>query len=86
MVLSLTVLAQADDPNAHVLRFFLDPNLVGSMSTEQLQSNIAQYAVDINSIFAKQTTRRMVFDPNSGTTITAEKPHTDLYPGLFRYR
>ncbi len=69
--------SESESLNSHVLRFFLDPNLVGGMSTPELKSNISQYAVEINDLFAKQTTRRMIFDPNSGITITPTQPHTN---------
>ena len=70
------VQASGEDVNVHALRFFLDPDLVGDMSAQDLKSNIAQYAEDINLIFAKQTNRRLAFDPDTGISLTQTQPHT----------
>ena len=69
--------APADTLNFHDLKFFLHPDLVGSMSETDLKSNLSQYADDLNLVFSKQTNRRLSFDPDTNITITAEKPHSD---------
>ena len=76
-VLLIVVQVRADDLQMHDLRFFLDPNLVAGMDVDELKSNMTQYAEDVNSIFARQTIRRMAFDPNTGITITDTKPYSD---------
>ncbi len=68
---------RADDLQMHNLSFFLHPDLVGQMDAEELRSNLAQYAADVNNIYAKQTVRRIAFDPNTGITITDTVPYSD---------
>ena len=65
------------DVKFHNLRFFLDPALVGVMPMDELKSDMTKYAEEINAVFAKQTTRRFAFDPDTGITITSTKPQTD---------
>ena len=76
-VMLIALQVRADDIQMHDLRFFLDPNLVMGMDIDELKSNLSQYAEDINNIFAKQTIRQIVFDPNTGITITDTKPYSD---------
>jgi hypothetical protein len=76
-VMLIVAQVRANDLQMHELRFFLDPNLVDCMDTNELMSNMTQYAEDVNNIFAKQTIRRMVFDPNTGITITNTKPYSE---------
>ena len=81
LLIALSV-SYSEDLQVHNLRFFLDPNLVSGMDFNDLKSNLSQYAEEINNVFAKQTIRRIVFDPDTGITITETKPYSDSYFSL----
>lgn len=59
----------------HVIKFYLDPALVPDMSLAK--SVLPKYVADMNAILAKNTSRRFVFDPETGIILTGTKPQTD---------
>jgi hypothetical protein len=65
----------------HRFRFFLHPDLVGSLTTAELQSRLAMYVEDLNLIFGKNTIRRFLFDPGTDITITDTMPEANYYGG-----
>lgn len=66
----------------HRLRFFLAPELVGTLSPEELRYRLSQYAVDIQRPFQTQTHRRLIFDPANDITITSTAPDSGSYTGV----
>jgi len=63
-----------DEIVTYTLKFFIDPALATGLTDPQVRSRLRQYADDINFIFAKQTRRRFVFDPDNGTSFTTQSP------------
>jgi hypothetical protein len=59
----------------HVIKFYLDPALAPDV--EFAKSVLPKYVADMNTILAKNTLRRLVFDPQTGLILTDKKPHTD---------
>ena len=58
----------------YVFKFFLDPVLVSSSLDESfVKKSLVQYVDDMNKILAKNTNRRLVFDPESGVVVTKDK-------------
>ncbi len=62
-------------PKQHILKFYLDPVLVPDLAFAK--TALTKYVADMNTILAKNTTRRFVFDPETGIILTATKPQTD---------
>ncbi|HET7537788.1 MAG TPA: hypothetical protein VFJ90_15120, partial [Candidatus Didemnitutus sp.] len=65
----------------HRLRFFLHQNLVGSLAPAELQYRIAQYAAHIQTLFHRETVRRLTFDPANDITICTASPFSNGYSG-----
>lgn len=59
----------------HVIKFYFDPALVPDMAFAK--SVLPKYVADMNSILAKNTSRRFSFDPETGIILTNTKPQTD---------
>lgn len=70
-----SVSADAPAMREHVIKFYLDPALVPDV--EFAKTVLVKYVDDMNTVLAKNTVRRFVFDPETGLVLTASKPHTD---------
>ena len=61
---------------SHALRFFVSPELAGSLSPVELQNRLSQYAAHLIGIFTRETQRVITFDPQTGITVTSTDPFT----------
>jgi len=59
----------------HIIKFYLDPALVSD--ADFARSVLSKYVQDMNIILAKNTNRRLVFEPQSGLILTTTQPHTN---------
>ena len=59
----------------HPFKFYLDPALVPDMGFAQ--AALTQYVADMNFILAKNTNRRLAFDPATDIILTTTKPHSN---------
>jgi hypothetical protein len=59
----------------HVIKFHLDPMLASDM--EYARMVLPGYVSDMNAILEKNTSRRLIFNPETDIIITSTKPHTD---------
>lgn len=59
----------------HVLKFYLEPALVTDMEFAKMV--LPKYVEDMNTILAKNTNRRLVFDPETGIILTETQPQTN---------
>jgi hypothetical protein len=59
----------------HVFKFYLDPALVPNM--DFAQAVLPKYVEDMNTILAKNTNRRLVFNPEADITLTNIQPHSN---------
>jgi hypothetical protein len=57
----------------HRLKYYLYPNLVDGLTTEELNDRLTLYTEDLNTIFS-QTNRRFLFDPATDIIITDTQP------------
>lgn len=62
-----------------IFKFYLDPLLVPDMEAAKIR--LSQYVADMNFILAKNTSRALVFNPDTGIILTDVKPHTDSHAG-----
>ena len=69
------VLADTSVVQEQVLKFYLDPALVPDMNFAK--AVLPKYVADMNAILSKNTSRRLVFDPETGIILTSTKPQTD---------
>ncbi len=70
--------SSTDDPSPfkeHVIKFYLDPAIVPD--TDFAKSVLPKYVADMNAILAKNTNRRLLFDPETDIIQTSTKPQTD---------
>lgn len=69
--------APAVDPSVkeHPFKFYLDPALVPDMSFAE--TVLTKYVADMNYILAKNTDRRLVFDPATDIILTSTQPHSN---------
>jgi hypothetical protein len=58
----------------HRLRFFLHPDLVAALSTEDLQARLSQYAAHLQTIWHRESLRRLTFDPATDISIVSTTP------------
>lgn len=63
----------------HTLRFFLDPRLANNF--EFTQYCLQKYMDDVNIVLAKNTVRRLEFNPETGIILTSDAPHTAYFGG-----
>ena len=61
----------------HTVTFYLDPALI----TSTTPSDLAQYISDMNVVLAKNTDRRLEFDPQSGVLPATAEPHDNSHDG-----
>lgn len=70
----------------HRLRFFINQDLVGTLNSTALQARLSQYAGHIQTIFHRETIRRLIFDPTKDISLCTEAPFTpgnrDPWPSL----
>ncbi len=59
----------------HVIKFYLDPALVSD--PDLARAALSKYVQDMNVILAKNTNRRLLFDPQTGLILTTSQPHTN---------
>lgn len=59
----------------HIIKFYLDPTLSADM--DFAKQVLPKYVDDMNFILAKNTNRRLAFDPETGIITTDKKPQTD---------
>lgn len=65
----------------HVFKFYLDPALVPDM--EFAKAMLPKYVADMNTILAKNTSRRLVFNPETDIILTSTRPQTNYaFPPL----
>jgi len=70
----------------HRLRFFLHPDLVAGLSTEDLQARLSQYAAHLQTIWHRESLRRLTFNPATDITILSVCPFSNnAYPPLPEY-
>jgi hypothetical protein len=67
-------LGRAD--SLHRLRFFIHPDVVGGLASDDLGRRLGLYVEDLNTIFSKQTVQRFTFDPAIDITITTNTPES----------
>ena len=53
------------------IRFSLDPAFLQTQTLDEIKQNLTGYVEDINTIFARSTSRRFVFDPDTGVEFFA---------------
>ncbi|RPH57457.1 MAG: hypothetical protein EHM81_11560, partial [Chloroflexi bacterium] len=70
--------AETSPIKEHTLKFYLAPALVPDVETAK--ASLVKYVADMNTILAKNTERRLVFDPQTGIILTSTPPHTDSAP------
>jgi hypothetical protein len=58
----------------HRLRFFLHADLVGGLSTQDLQARLTQYATHLQTIWHRESLRRLTFNPATDITIVSTDP------------
>lgn len=58
----------------HRLRFFLHPSLVTGLSTADLQARLSQYAVHLQTIWHRESLRRLTFNPATDISIVSSSP------------
>jgi len=73
--LPVRALAASAVVNEQVIKFYLEPALVPDMNFAK--TVLPKYVADMNTILAKNTDRRLVFNPESGIILTSTKPQTD---------
>jgi len=61
----------------HTVTFYLDPALI----TTSTPSDLAQYVSDMNFVLAKNTDRRLEFDPQTGVIPATAEPHDNSHDG-----
>lgn len=61
--------------NQHVLKFYFDPVLVPEMIFAK--TVLPKYVEDLNAILAKNTSRRLAFNPDIDIIITTSQPFSD---------
>ena len=66
----------AETVQDHRFRFFIHPDLAAGLSRADLHRRLALYVADVNTLFARQTIRRFVFDPASDVTVTNGTPYS----------
>jgi hypothetical protein len=67
----------------HRLRFFLHPDLVAGLSTQDLQTRLSQYAADLQTIWHRESLRRLTFNPATDISILSVSPFSgNAYPPL----
>ncbi|MCX6035758.1 MAG: hypothetical protein NTV38_12410, partial [Chloroflexi bacterium] len=62
----------------HVFKFYLDPALVPNM--DFAKSVLPKYVEDMNTILAKNTNRRLVFNPETDILLINTQPYSDQAP------
>ena len=65
------------DPSVkeHPFKFYLDPALVPDMNFAKMV--LTKYVADMNYILAKNTSRRLVFNPATDIILTSTQPHSN---------
>lgn len=63
----------------HRLRFFLHPSLVAGLSTQDIQTRLSQYAADLQTIWHRESLRRLTFDPSTDISIVSSSPFSGSY-------
>jgi hypothetical protein len=61
----------------HRLRFFLHPDLVAGLSTQDLQARLTQYAAHLQTIWHRESLRRLIFAPATDITVTTANPFSN---------
>lgn len=64
--------------DTNVVKFYLHPDLVTNYAL--VQTNLGKYIDDMNEVIAKNTTRRLTFNPATGIVITNQAPHNNTEP------
>ena len=59
----------------HVFKFYLDPALVPNM--DFAKATLPKYVEDMNTILAKNTNRRLVFNPETDLLLINTQPHSN---------
>lgn len=68
-------ISASDTVQEHVIKFYLDPVLVPDLDLAKV--NLVKYVGDMNLILSKNTSRRLVFDPETGIILTTIQPHSN---------
>jgi len=71
----IQVFADTTTVHEQVLKFYLDPTLVPDLNFAK--AVLPKYVADMNVILSKNTSRRLIFDPETGIILTSTKPQTD---------
>ncbi len=70
-------------PTNHV-RYFVDQSLAGAMTNDELVRRLSQYSADLNTIFSRESLRRIQFDSYYDVNVVTQDPFTnppyDFYP------
>lgn len=61
----------------HRLRFFLHSNLVAGLSTQELESRLSQYAAHLQTIWHRESLRRLTFNPATDISIVTASPFSN---------
>ncbi|MBK8616085.1 MAG: S-layer homology domain-containing protein [Anaerolineales bacterium] len=61
--------------NEHVIKFYLDPALVPDVNFAK--AVLGEYVHDMNVILAKNTSRRLIFNPETDIILTNTQPHSN---------
>ena len=64
----------------HRLRFFLHPSLVAGVSTQDLQTRLSQYVADLQTIWHRESLRRLTFNPATDISIVSSSPFSGSCP------
>lgn len=59
----------------HTIKFYLDPALVSDMDFAKMV--LVKYVADMNMILSKNTSRHLLFNPNTDIIVTASQPHSN---------
>ncbi|MBI5381461.1 MAG: hypothetical protein HZA31_06135 [Opitutae bacterium] len=64
------------------LRFFVHPDLIGSLPIADVRSRLAQYAAHVTQVFSRETLRVFLpFDPLNDVTVAAADPFSGTISG-----
>jgi hypothetical protein len=70
----------------HRLRFFLHSDVVAGLSTADLQSRLSQYATHLQTIWHRESLRRLTFNPETDITIVSASPFSNnAFPPLAEF-
>jgi hypothetical protein len=62
----------------HRIHFIVTPIVSNALSTLEIESRLVKYVADLNTLFAHQTIRRIIFDPTLDITYASDWPNEPI--------